>query len=115
MKYVVVVVCLMIGLFCSSVYAAIPLITDDTGTQGKGKFQLELAGEYGHDKEESVTNKNSDFSAALTYGVADSLDIVLSIPYQIWHAEENGLQDKRAMASLISRLKQSGGSTRKRD
>ena len=86
--------CLMIGLLCSSVYAAIPLITDDTGTQGKGKFQLELAGEYGHDKEESVTNKNSDFSAALTYGGTESLDIVLSMPYQIWHTEETGCKTK---------------------
>ena len=94
MKYVVVVMCLMIGLLCSSVYAAIPLITDDTGTQGKGKFQLELAGEYGHDKEEAVTNKNSDFSATLTYGVVDSLDIVLSVPYQFWHTDEKGSEAK---------------------
>jgi len=27
-------------------WAAHPLITDDTGTQGKGKFQLELNGQY---------------------------------------------------------------------
>jgi hypothetical protein len=90
MKYVVVVTCLMIGLFNSSVYAAIPLITDDTGTQGKGKFQLELGGEYAHDKAESVTNKDSAFSAALTYGIADSVDIVLSIPYQAWHLDDSG-------------------------
>ena len=94
MKYVVIVMCLIIGLFCSSAYAAIPLITDDTGTQGKEKFQLELAGEYGHDKEEFVTNKNGDFSAALTYGVVDALDIVLSVPYQFWHTDEKGSETK---------------------
>jgi hypothetical protein len=30
---------------CAS-WAAHPLITDDAGTQGKGKFQLELNGQY---------------------------------------------------------------------
>jgi hypothetical protein len=63
-----------------SAFAAIPLITDDTGTQGKGKFQVELFGEYGHDEEERVTSKNSDLSATLTYGLIDPVDIVLSVP-----------------------------------
>jgi hypothetical protein len=69
-------------------YAAIPLVTDDTGTQGKGKFQLELSGEYAHDKQESVTNKAGAFSATLTYGIADPVDIILSVPYQSWHSDE---------------------------
>jgi hypothetical protein len=71
-------------------YAAIPLVTDDTGTQGKGKFQLELSGEYAHDKQESATNKASAFSATLTYGIADPVDIVLSTPYQSWHSDDSG-------------------------
>jgi len=64
-------------------FAAIPLITDDTGTQGKGKFQVELFGEYSQDEEESVAAKNSDLSATLTYGIIDPIDIVLSLPYQV--------------------------------
>lgn len=32
-------------------YAAHPLITDDTGTQGKGKFQIEVNSEFAYDKE----------------------------------------------------------------
>lgn len=84
----------MVCLVSSQAFAAIPLITDDTGTQGKGKFQLELAGEYGHDKDDIVTNKNSDFSATLTYGVVDSLNIVLSVPYQFWHTDEKGSEIK---------------------
>ena len=79
-----------IFLVVGTSYAAIPLVTDDTGTQGKGKFQLELSGEYAHDKQESVTNKNSSFSATLTYGIADPVDIILSIPYQSWHADDSG-------------------------
>jgi hypothetical protein len=84
----------------SSVFAAIPLITDDTGTQGKGKFQLELFGEYGHEKEERITTKTSNVAATLTYGIIDSVDIILSVPYQFWRAEdpesmtkENGISD----------------------
>ena len=71
-------------------YAAIPLVTDDTGTQGKGKFQLELFGEYAHDKQESVTNKDGAFSTTLTYGIADPVDIILTIPYQSWHSDDSG-------------------------
>ena len=87
-------------LIATPVFAAIPLITDDTGTQGKGKFQVELFGEYGHDKEERVTSNNSDLSAALTYGLIDPIDIVLSVPYQAWREDdsnsvvkENGIGD----------------------
>jgi len=72
-----------------SAFAAIPLITDDTGTQGKGKFQLEFSCEYGHDSEERITAKTADLSATLTYGIIDPIDIVLSLPYQIWHSDDS--------------------------
>jgi hypothetical protein len=68
-------------------HAAIPLVTDDTGTQGKGNFQLELFGEYGHDHEEILTTKTSDVSLTLTYGITEPVDIVLAIPYQAWRSE----------------------------
>jgi len=75
-------------------FAAIPLITDDTGTQGKGNFQLELFGEYGHDREEIVTTKTSDISLTLTYGIIDTVDIVLGIPYQAWSSEDSGSKEE---------------------
>lgn len=34
--------------------AAHPLITDDTGTQGAGKVQIEANGEYGSDRETAL-------------------------------------------------------------
>ena len=79
-----------IFLLAGTLYAAIPLVTDDTGTQGKGKFQLELFGEYANDREESVTNKDGAFSATLTYGIADPVDIILSIPYQSLNSDDSG-------------------------
>lgn len=105
-KQFIIAVSLLIGLMSSSVYAAIPLITDDTGTQGKGKFQLELAGEYAHDKEEGVTNNDSAFSAALTYGLADIIDVVLSVPYQSLRSDEAGYKtSKSGMSDLAVETK----------
>ena len=63
-------------------YAAYPLITDDSGTKGKGKFQLEVNGEYGRDKDEGVTTKTTRLASTLTYGISDPLDIILGVPYQ---------------------------------
>jgi len=50
---------LFLPLFSSSVFAAHPLITDDTGTQGKGRFQMEVNSEVNYDKESEagVTTK----------------------------------------------------------
>lgn len=74
--------------------AAIPLITDDTGTQGKGKFQVEVLGEYGHDREEGVKTDTEEVSAALTYGILDSVDVVLSVPYAFWEEKTGGVSEK---------------------
>ena len=81
MKKVFLMVCFGV-MFASVSFAAHPLITDDTGTQGKGKFQLEVNGEYGHDKDDGVTTKTTQAAAALSYGVTEPVDIVLGIPYQ---------------------------------
>lgn len=89
-----VLMVLFVTFFEGSAFAAIPLITDDTGTQGRGKFQLELFGEYSSDKEESATNKNSDLSATLTYGLSDPVDVVLSVPYQAWRTNDSGSEKR---------------------
>jgi hypothetical protein len=67
----------------------LPRFPPDTGTQGRGKFQVELFGEYGHDEDEIITSKNSDLSATLTYGLIDPIDIVLSVPYQAWRSNDS--------------------------
>lgn len=75
--------------FATDTFASIPLITDDTGTQGKGKFQLELFGEYGQESGAHLTTKTSDLSATFTYGIIDTVDIILGIPYQAWHSNNS--------------------------
>ncbi len=73
-------------------FAAHPLITDDTGTQGKGKFQLEVNSEFSYEKEqqynadddrwETKKETGGELATVLSYGIIDSLDIVLGFPYQ---------------------------------
>jgi opacity protein-like surface antigen len=75
-------------------FAAHPLITDDTGTQGRGKFQLEINGETGCNKEEeegaTVKETGSEVAAGLSYGVLDNLDVVVGLPYQWNKVKEDG-------------------------
>jgi hypothetical protein len=83
-------------------YAAHPLITDDTGTQGKGKFQLELNSEFAHEDEDGLTEDVFEFASILSYGLNDSVDVVLGIPYQFIHLKEDGQKDSENGLSDIS-------------
>jgi hypothetical protein len=75
-------------------FAAHPLITDDTGTQGKGKFQLEVNGEYGSDKETeagvTIKETGSEIGATVSWGVSEHADIVIGIPYADYSVKEDG-------------------------
>ena len=68
-------------------WAAHPLITDDAGTLGTGKFQLEVNGEYGTDKATAAgietIERGIEAATALGYGVSDALDVVIGVPY-LW-------------------------------
>ncbi|RMG57299.1 MAG: transporter [Deltaproteobacteria bacterium] len=87
-------------LFHLSAFAAHPLITDDTGTQGKGKLQLEVNGEFAREDEGGVKEDATELATILSYGVLDSVDLVLGIPYQFIRVKdagntttENGISD----------------------
>lgn len=110
LRVVSVAFCFGLLVLVSRSEAAHPLITDDTGTQGKGKFQLELNGEYGSDREASLgiesMERAIEAGATLSHGIIDSLDAVLGVAY-IWvegretditipdsvHASEKGISD----------------------
>lgn len=68
----------------SQAYAAHPLITDDTGTQGKGKVQLEFIGEYARDNTDGIITESTvgPTIPVISYGITDSTDMVLGISYQ---------------------------------
>jgi len=77
--------------------ASHPLITDDAGTQGKGKYQLEVNGEYLNINGNTTTELSATFSA----GITDNLDLVVGLPYQFLRTKdedgnrttENGMSD----------------------
>ena len=92
-------------------WAAHPLITDDTGTQGKGKFQLELNGQYDWDKDDSedvsVRSTGGQAAATLSYGIAENVDLVLSLPY-LWgkaEANETTLYDEKGIGDAVLETK----------
>jgi hypothetical protein len=102
----------VVALFiaCPS-WAAHPLITDDTGTQGKGKFQLELNGQYDwdsdHSEDASFKSTGGQAAATLSYGVAENVDLVLSLPY-LWgktEVNEITLYDEQGIGDAVLEMK----------
>jgi hypothetical protein len=97
----------------SPAHAAHPLITDDTGTQGAGKVQIEVNGEYGSDRETASEGAPvSRYIAAVTaisYGLTETVDAVIGVPY-VWSKSpesEKGLSD--ASFEVKWRLYERGG------
>ena len=92
-------------------YAAHPLATDDTGTAGMLKFQVETSAEFGWDKETrqgaTSTSNYQTLNMAVTAGVLDSLDLVLSYPFTWQQIEENSATklDNGGLSDLAIALK----------
>lgn len=83
----------LFSLFTVS-FAAHPLITDDTGTQGKGKSQIEVNSEFFQEKEtdDGITVKETGGEAGtiFSYGITDNADFIIGLPYQWFKVKENG-------------------------
>ncbi len=84
-------VTVFITLFmCAGVVSAFhPLITDDAGTQGKGKYLLEINGQYGHDKDHGTIQNTTPTATTLTYGVVNSLDVAVGVPYSLIRTKDD--------------------------
>lgn len=87
------------------VFAAHPLITDDAGTQGKGKFLFEFAGEYGQKKKDSVAENTTEMAATFTSGINDQIDIILGIPYRYIRKENSGTTTENGISDTTLALK----------
>jgi hypothetical protein len=107
---------LAIGVMVSAVtgraaFAAHPLATDDTGTQGAGKFEIEFGAQYDQDKETDagVTVKAAGYEAAVTFaaGVFETVDIEVGVPYQGYRVKEDGavVADEDGMADATVAVK----------
>ncbi|MEJ2695121.1 MAG: transporter [Candidatus Sulfobium sp.] len=60
-----------------------PLITDDAGTLGKGRYQIEINAEYGSDEDNGAVQHTTPAVSAFTYGMSDSVDVSIGMPY-LW-------------------------------
>jgi len=89
-------------------FAAHPLITDDTGTQGEGKTQIEFDGEYDHDSENGTTTNTLVFPTipVLSYGMSDTVDFVLGVPFERMEIKQTGgITTERGISDASLQLK----------
>lgn len=63
-------------------HATHPLISEDTGTQGRGRWQLELNGERTRDRVDDATVQGKQAAAVLSYGFAENADLQAGLPYR---------------------------------
>ena len=79
-------------------FAAHPLITDEANTQGRGNVQVEINGQISINKfKESddygepltIRSRESELKTTVSYGIVDSVDALVTIPYQ-WETIETG-------------------------
>jgi Putative MetA-pathway of phenol degradation len=81
-------------LLPAAAWAALPLITDDTVTQGKGKSLLEVGVIYNEDKssEDGVAFNENDYAffSTLTYGITNRIDVSISLIYVWSHMQTEG-------------------------
>jgi hypothetical protein len=81
-----------------------PFITDDTGTQGEGHWQLELIGEHVHHKHSARTDgatvsqlrQITLASSVLTYGWGERLDLAVTLNALRTSLEEDGTLQRKA-------------------
>ncbi|NTW53740.1 MAG: transporter [Chlorobaculum sp.] len=79
-------------MLCSTpLFATMPLVTEDTGTQGTGHGQIELGIDSARDEADDggVSHKstNGALSATLCYGLTDNIDLVAGMPWE-WYTEK---------------------------
>lgn len=105
--------------FAAPASAFHPLITDDTGTQGKGNTELEFSYQYEDDRYRwfdrspqsvidgtwgKVYTKDSNNSAGFTasYGIIDPLDIVIGVSYDHSRSREGRMFYNPGLQGLYS-------------
>jgi len=75
--------------------AAHPLLTEDTGTQGTGNSQLELTYDGFRDRLAGVKVRGAQSAALYSYGVIETADLQVGLPYLRLDEDEPGGQRRR--------------------
>ena len=96
-------------------WAAHPFVTDDTGTQGKGNWQLELQGDLLRSDRTADTGsgpveqkrKLNSFVPVLSYGIVDNIDIQVGLSYLRLYTSENGVvtEDEHGVSDSTLEIK----------
>jgi hypothetical protein len=71
----------LVGALLPDAEAAHPLFTEDTGTQGRGRSQLELTYDGFRDWLAGVKVRGAQSAALYSYGVAEPADLQVGLPY----------------------------------
>ncbi|MEJ2254204.1 MAG: transporter [Nitrospirota bacterium] len=102
MKKIFMTVMLLL-LWHGVAFGAHPLITDDTGTQGAGKMQIEVNGEYAREGGDS----DAEVGAIVSFGLGEDMDLVLSAPYQFlrFTGEQGGKTSEEGFSDIGGELK----------
>lgn len=70
-----------LGACAPPTQAAHPLISDDTATQGPGRWQLEASIDRARAPEAEGTAREHEFDLTLTRGLGDAFDLALRLPW----------------------------------
>ena len=81
----VLIVCVLTAMPMPA-WAMHPLITDDAGTQGTGKMQLELNAQCARDKTTAAgietKVRQGELEAVLSFGVNENTDVSVGVPFE---------------------------------
>jgi hypothetical protein len=77
----VLALALAIGGFAAPVAAFAPLVTDDTGTQGKAGNQLEFSFDWDRTQQGGDSTRTSTVLLTYTRGLTDALDVYAGLSY----------------------------------
>ncbi|NJN39672.1 MAG: transporter [Gammaproteobacteria bacterium] len=83
-------------------HGAHPLLTEDTGTQGQGNFQLELTGERGRESTDAGTLRAAQPAAVITYGLAETADLQIGTSYLRLRLDDGAGQTRNAGLSDVT-------------
>jgi hypothetical protein len=98
LRILVVLLCALAPL---SGHAAHPLITEDTGTQGQGHFQLELTSEHATLRESGTNQLSALTTTAFSYGAVNNADVILTLPYlRLGHTVTNDTPGASGLADI---------------
>lgn len=93
-----------------------PLITEDAGTVGKGKYNLEITGQSSYDDkkepdEDGTDTRNksweTELKSTLTYGITETVDVALEVPFSWRRLDTDGtnVASERGISDVSMTLK----------